>query len=324
MRSIPNKLAITLGDPAGVGPELIAKIVAKRVPPVPVILYAEEEVLTRAFSLVGVSPSLVPISSPQEARDPGFYLIDLDTSLKTLEPSVESGRLAISSLARATVDAITGTVGAILTMPISKYWAKRAGFSFPGQTEYLAKASAVKDYAMLMYSSKIRVVLVTIHEPLKEAIKVLSEDLIFKKGLLAHREFERLFGKKPKIGVLGLNPHAGEGGDLGREEIEIIKPAVEKLKSEGVLVEGPLPPDGAFLRRNEFDLFLCMYHDQGLIPFKVLAFNEGVNLTLGLPFVRVSPAHGTAYDIAWKGKASDGPSLSAFDLAVGILSRLSG
>jgi Pyridoxal phosphate biosynthesis protein len=188
-----------------------------------------------------------------------------------------------------------------------------AGFSYEGQTEFLAQAFRVKDYAMLMYSETVKVALLSTHISLKEAIERVRRENIVKKVKLLAEEFKRWFKKSPQIGVLGLNPHAGEGGTIGEEDIKEIAPAVEELKAMGYIVDGPLSPDTAFLNGN-YDLFLCMYHDQGLIPFKLLAFREGVNMTLGIPFPRTSPDHGTAYDIAWKGIADISPSLHALRL----------
>jgi 4-hydroxythreonine-4-phosphate dehydrogenase len=216
-------------------------------------------------------------------------------------------------LGRVVVDAVYGNIDGLLTMPISKFWARMAGFSYEGQTEFLAQAFRVRDYAMLMYSETIKVALLSTHISLKEAIERVKRENIVKKVKLLAEEFKRWFKKSPQIGVLGLNPHAGEGGTIGEEDIKEIAPAVEELKSMGYIVDGPLSPDTAFLNRD-YDLFLCMYHDQGLIPFKLLAFKEGVNMTLGIPFPRTSPDHGTAYDIAWKGIADISPSLHALRL----------
>jgi 4-hydroxythreonine-4-phosphate dehydrogenase len=221
--------------------------------------------------------------------------------------------VAVAYLGRAVVDAVYGNIDGLLTMPISKFWARMAGFSYEGQTEFLAQAFRVRDYAMLMYSDTIKVALLSTHISLKEAIERVKRENIVKKVKLLAEEFKRWFKKSPQIGVLGLNPHAGEGGTIGEEDIKEIVPAVEELKSMGYIVDGPLSPDTAFLNRN-YDLFLCMYHDQGLIPFKLLAFKEGVNMTLGIPFPRTSPDHGTAYGIAWKGIADISPSLHALRL----------
>ena len=216
-------------------------------------------------------------------------------------------------MGRAVVDAVYGKLQGLLTMPINKFWAKLAGFSYEGQTEFLAQACNVREYAMLMYSEKLKVIPFTTHIPLREVPERIRKDDIVKKVKLIDREFKRLFGIEPVVGILGLNPHAGDMGVIGEEDMKEIAPAVEALKREGYKVEGPLSPDSAFLNIN-YDVYLCMYHDQGLIPFKMLAFREGVNLTLGIPFVRTSPDHGVAYDIAWKGIADEGPSLSALKL----------
>ena len=232
--------------------------------------------------------------------------------------------MAVAYLARATADAVKRSVDGILTMPISKFWARKAGFSHEGQTEYLAKASGAGEFAMMLYSEEIKVVLLSTHVPLSMVSELVKKEAVKKKVRLISREFRRLFGYEPKVGVLGLNPHAGEGGEVGREEVEEIAPAVEELKREGLKVEGPLVPDTAFLNREGYDVFLCMYHDQGLIPFKLLAFREGVNVTLGLPFPRTSPDHGTAYDIAWKGVVDPSSSLKALELLERLVHNLKG
>lgn len=318
-----QKIGITMGDPAGVGPELIVKLSEyfereKKA----YVIYAEEKTIREAQRLLGKEVELKKISDLSEINSPGVYLVDLNL-LKSarVEPSVASGRVAVAYLARATADALRGSIQGILTMPISKFWASKAGFKFPGQTEYLAHASGVKDFAMAFYSEEIKLVLLTIHLPLREVFKEITKENIKRKAYLIDREFKRLFGYKPRIKVLGLNPHAGEKGELGSEEIEVIEPAIRELREEGLKVEGPLVPDTAFLKREKEDVFLAMYHDQGLIAFKLLAFDKGVNLTLGLPFVRTSPDHGTAYDIAWKGIASVGASLCALKLIEKVLDR---
>jgi 4-hydroxythreonine-4-phosphate dehydrogenase len=319
-----NKIGITCGDPAGVGPELIIKLKKSFSPRVAHIIYCSPEVLEKARTLLSEEFPFREIEKPEEASEPGVYLIDPGLSAGWDKPSLSSGRASLMSLARALADAMRGAIGGILTMPISKYWAKRAGFSFPGQTEYLAHACGVKDFAMMMYSEKIKVALLSTHLPLKEALKLIRKERIVELCTLINEEFQRLFGKKPRIGVVGINPHAGEGGDLGREEVEEIGPAVRELREKGIHAHGPLVPDSAFLRPQDYDLFLAMYHDQGLIPFKLLSFKSGVNLTLGLPFPRTSPDHGTAYDIAWKGVADPGPSQSALELLTKLVENLKG
>ncbi len=322
VRNTASRIGITCGDPAGIGPELIIRISEHFKEDRAYILYSPQEVINRAQSLLGIKLDLEVVSGAEEAGEEGIYLVDIDSSGDPFTPSISSGRVAISALARAVSEAIRGDIDGLLTMPINKFWAKRAGFAFEGQTEFLARATNTEDFAMMMHSEKIRVVLLTTHLPLHEAIKHVRKQKIVEKGILISKEFRRLFGTEPKIKIVGLNPHAGEGGDIGREDIEEIKPAVEELRAKGIEAEGPLSPDTAFLKVENHDVYLCMYHDQGLIPFKLLAFEEGVNLTIGLPFPRTSPDHGTAYDIAWRGTANPKSSLKALELLEGLIENL--
>ncbi len=310
-----KKIGITIGDPAGVSPELIVRLSKFFKEESAYVIYGDEKILTYAMEQFNLSFPYKRINTIDEVKNPGVYVADLNISeVPRPEPSINSGKVAVAYLGRAVVDAVCGNIDGLLTMPISKFWAKRAGFSYEGQTEFLAQASRVDNFAMMMYSEKISVVLMSTHIPLKEVPEKISRENLSAKLELIDREFNRFFSKKPVIGVLGLNPHAGEGGDIGDEEVGVIFPVIEEKKKEGFAVEGPLVPDTAFLKHENYDVFLCMYHDQGLIPFKMLAFNEGVNLTLGLPFVRTSPDHGTAYDIAWKGIADVGASKKALEL----------
>ncbi len=315
-----KRIGITIGDPAGVGPELIVKLEPYLRGGFAYLIYGEEKTLLRAAELLGKKPFWRRIESAEQAIREGVYLLSLDLLREAVpEPSVSSGRCGVAYLARAVADAVRGNLQGILTMPINKFWARKAGFSFPGQTEFLAHASGVKDFAMMLYSREIKVVLLTTHLPLREVFSYININNIKSIIRLIDREYKRLFGTRPLVKVLGLNPHAGEGGELGREETEVISPALGELKKEGFQVEGPLSPDTAFLKREENGVFLCMYHDQGLIPFKLLSFGKGVNLTLGLPFVRTSPDHGTAYDIAWKGIAGVESSAEALLLLKRVL-----
>ncbi len=318
-----KRIGITIGDPAGVGPELIVRISESFREGNAYIIYGEEKTIREAENLLNTGLGARLINSPDEVKGPGVYIADLNISERPIpQPSITSGKVAVAYLARATVDAVQGKIDGLLTMPISKFWARRAGFSYEGQTEYLAQASSTREYAMMMWSEKVRVVLLSTHLPLREAILRVNKENLRGKLDLTLREYRRLFRREPSVGVLGLNPHAGEFGDIGREDVEEILPVIEEFKGKGFRVEGPLSPDTAFLKPESYDVFLCMYHDQGLIPFKLLAFKEGVNLTLGIPFPRVSPDHGTAYDIAWKGIADPGPSLKALELLENILENL--
>ncbi len=316
-----HKIGITIGDPAGVGPELIVKISSQFDPQKAYIIYGERKIMEAVQKNLGIYLELRDINTVDEVQEPGVYIADLNISDTDRPlPSLTSGKVAVAYLGRAVVDAVYSKVHGLLTMPINKFWARLAGFSYEGQTEFLAQACGVREYAMLMYSEKLRVVPFTTHIPLRVVPDRVKSEEIIRKVRLINREFKRLFGFEPAIGILGLNPHAGDMGVIGEEDIREIAPAVETLKEEGYKVDGPLSPDSAFLSLD-YDLYLCMYHDQCLIPFKLLAFKEGVNLTLGLPFVRTSPDHGVAYDIAWKGIADEGPSLSALRLCESILVR---
>ncbi|ADC89590.1 4-hydroxythreonine-4-phosphate dehydrogenase [Thermocrinis albus DSM 14484] len=308
-------IGITIGDPAGVGPELIVRLTPHLDKETAYVVYGEYKILRACASHLGMDWEFPTVEKVEDIKEPGVYVIDLNVC-DTDRPSasITSGKVAVAYLARAVVDGVTGKIKGMVTMPINKFWASRAGFSYSGQTEFLAQAFSVKDYAMLMYSEKVKVALLSTHLPLREAVQMVKKDLIKRKLLLVIGEYRRLFKVDPKVGVLGLNPHAGDMGQIGNEDVEEILPAVEELRSEGYKVEGPLSPDAAFLEPSAYDIFFCMYHDQGLIPFKILAFREGVNITLGIPIVRTSPAHGTAYSIAWKGKADISPSLHALHL----------
>lgn len=316
-----KKIGITFGDPAGVGPEIILKISKYFVGDFAYIIYGEEKTLKEAQNLTGLHLAYKKVERVEDVKDKGIYLIDLNIlKVPVPEPSPASGRAAIAYLARATADAVRGNIHGILTTPINKFWAKKAGFQFNGQTEYLASASGTKEFAMMMYSEDIKVVLLTTHIPISEVPRKITKESIIEKVLLIYKEYKRLFRLKPKIKVLGLNPHAGEMGELGREEIEEIAPAIEEVKKKGIFVEGPVVPDIAFIKREKDDVFLAMYHDQGLIPFKLIAFDKGVNVTLGLPFIRTSPDHGTAYNIAWKNLARESSSVKALKLIEEVLS----
>jgi len=324
-KNLMKKIGISLGDPAGVGPEIILKISKHFVEDFAYIIYGEEKTLKEAQNLTGLHLDYEKVERVEDIKDKGIYIIDLSIlKVPVPEPSPASGRAAVAYLARATADAVRGNIHGILTMPINKFWAKKAGFQFNGQTEYLANASGIKEFAMMMYSEDIKVVLLTTHIPISEVPRRITKESIIEKVLLIDREYKRLFHRKPKIKVLGLNPHAGEMGELGSEEIEEITPAIEELRNKGVFVEGPIVPDIAFIKRGRDDVFLAMYHDQGLIPFKLIAFDKGVNVTLGLPFIRTSPDHGTAYDIAWKNLAKESSSLEALKLIEEVLSYKEG
>jgi len=309
-----------LGDPAGISYECLVKAASAFRSDRAYVLYGEEVVLRYAIERFNPSFTYERIGDASEATRPGVYLISLDRvrGVLGIRPSEAAGFVAVTYLGRVAADVLRGLFDAVVTMPISKFWAQKGGkFSFPGQTEFFAFFQRSEEFAMAFYSEPLKVVLQTAHEPLKRVPELLTREGIVGKLLLIDREWKRYFGFKPRVGVLGLNPHAGEGGQIGKEEAEVIAPAVRAAKEAGVNAEGPLVPDTAFLKeaRERYDVFLAMYHDQGLIPFKMLAFEEGVNFTLGLPVPRTSPDHGTAFDIAWKGLCNPRSTREAVKLA---------
>jgi len=233
---------------------------------------------------------------------------------------VNAGKFAHLALDKAVDDLKEKRIEAIVTAPINKENIQSEDFAFPGHTEYFAKQFETQNYLMLMVSNNLRIGTITGHVPLKEVPDLLTEELIINKIKVLENSLKVDFGiNRPKIAVLGLNPHAGENGNIGTEENDIITPAIAWAKKKGILAFGPFPADGFFATEyTKYDAILAMYHDQGLIPFKTLAFNDGVNYTAGLPYVRTSPAHGTAYDLAGKNMGSDESMRSALYLAVEI------
>jgi 4-hydroxythreonine-4-phosphate dehydrogenase len=285
------RVGITLGDPAGIGPEIVeAALASGRLPE------------TAEYSVIG-RPVVCSLG----------------------QPTPETAHAALDALEESAARAFRGEIQAVVTGPIHKARMYQIGFQFPGQTEFFADRCGVKNFAMLLTGGKLTVALVTTHLPLREVAAALDRNEIVRVGLLLEDFLQRRGIRNPRIAVAGLNPHAGESGALGREEIEIIAPAIAELNSQSPITDhrspifaGPLSPDTVFhhAAEGDWDGVLCMYHDQGLIPLKLHAFHEGVNVTLGLPFVRTSPDHGTAFEIAGKGVARSDSMIAAINLAV--------
>jgi 4-hydroxythreonine-4-phosphate dehydrogenase len=315
-------LAMTMGDPAGIGPELaMAAWRARSRGDAPFYLLAAPAHLVALARRVGFEAPIIETEPAQAARviGRGLPVVPLENPVDAEpgRPDARNAEATIESIARAVSAVREGKAGAVVTNPIAKAVLYGAGFGFPGHTEFLGElAKAWGDPAfpvMMIWSETLAVVPVTIHIPLAEAPKALSVDLIVRTARVVAR-----FGvARPRLAVAGLNPHAGEGGAMGREEIEIIAPAIEQLRAEGIDAVGPMSADTMFHvnARARYDVALTMYHDQGLIPAKTLAFDEGVNVTLGLPFVRTSPDHGTAFDIAGAGLANPASLIAALKLA---------
>ncbi|GIV61589.1 MAG: 4-hydroxythreonine-4-phosphate dehydrogenase [Rhodothermaceae bacterium] len=326
------RLAITLGDPNGIGPEVVLRcLVDSRLMKYmqPVIIGSADVLRTHARVLGLSLPEL------QEVRDvPAHWPEDVLTVLDATEGescpvefgrvSAVAGRLSMRAVARAADLCLEGRVDAMVTAPISKEAINRAGIREPGHTEFIARRAGCERYTMMMVADRLRVGLVTGHVPIWDVPKLVTKEAILDKVDIISRSLSEDFGiARPRIAVLGLNPHAGDGGVMGREEIEVILPAVDEACNRGYLVFGPLAADGFFAvgAYRQYDAVLAMYHDQGLIPFKTLAFDAGVNFTAGLPLVRTSPDHGTAFDIAGQGKASPRSMRSAIFLAIDIARR---
>ena len=319
-------LAMTMGDPAGIGPELALSAWRDRRPSAPFFVLAAPAVLAAAARRLGFAAPVIETdpAGAAAAFSKGLPVVPLKSAVEDTpgRPTAANAGATIESIARAVEAVHLGAARGVVTNPIAKAVLYDAGFRFPGHTEYLgelAKAWGAPAFpVMMIWSEALKVVPVTIHIPLAEAPQALTAELIVKTARVVDRDLRARFGvEKPRLAVAGLNPHAGEGGAMGREEITIIMPAIEALRAEGIDAVGPLPADTMFhpKARARYDVALTMYHDQGLIPAKTLAFDEGVNVTLGLPFVRTSPDHGTAFDIAGKGLANPASLIAAVRLA---------
>jgi 4-hydroxythreonine-4-phosphate dehydrogenase len=336
MDSAERPLALTLGDPAGISPDITLLAfearLAERIPPF--VLLGDPEVLAARARTLGLAVAIEAIREPAAATR--LFAEALPVLPIAVSGSVVPGRpdpaaaAAIQlSIERAVALVLEGNASAVVTNPISKAALYRAGFPFPGHTEFLAELAglAASDAVMMLVAGDLKVVPVTIHIPLKEVISALTQDLIVKTLVTTARDLTRYFGvARPRIAVTGLNPHAGEDGGMGREEIDIIMPAIAAARAQGLDVTGPYPADTLFhaAARATYDTAVAMYHDQALIPFKTLAFDTGVNTTLGLPFVRTSPDHGTAFALAGTGKASPCSLIEALRLADAMQARARG
>lgn len=303
-------VAVTMGDPAGIGPEIVAKVFVEGGLRGHVLVVGDAGAMRRALSLVGAGFSVHAIADVSAARFDAdtIDVIDVGGVPDDLETGFIDARAGAASFAfveRAIADAIAGRVDAIVTAPIHKEAWHAAGVPYPGHTELLADRTEVRDFAMMLFNDELRVILVSIHVTLKDAIALVTRDNLLRTIRLADRAVRDLGMKHPRVAVAGLNPHAGEGGRFGREELDIIAPAIAEARQIGIDATGPFPPDTVFMqaRAGKFDIVVAQYHDQGLIPVKYLGVDNGVNVTVGLPFVRTSVDHGTAFDIAGKGIA---------------------
>ena len=315
-------LAIALGDPAGIGPEIVAKAWVQRaaqgLPP----FFAVGD--ARSIRAVWDGP-LAPIAGPDAAAalfDGALPILQVDDAGAIVPgvPDVPGARCSLNALELAVGLAREGAVAAVVTAPVSKAQLYAVGFVHPGQTEFIAERCGVgyANVAMMLAGPTLRTVPVTTHMALRDVAEQLTTELIVARARVVERGLVRSFGiERPRIAIAGFNPHAGEAGALGREEIDIVMPAIQQLLAEGMDVTGPHPADAMFhpRARAEYDAALCLYHDQALIPIKTLHFDEGVNITLGLPIVRTAPDHGTAFAIAGQDRADPGAMIAAIRLA---------
>ena len=303
-------IAVTMGDPAGIGPEIIAKVFAEPDFTLPAMVYGDAGVMRRMVDRLAIPVQVRDIAEPGDARpQPGYVDViavsDLADDLAVGKVDARAGEAAYRYVTEAITAAMKGDVRAIATAPINKESLQLAGVPYPGHTEMLADHSGTNDYAMMLFNNELRVILVTIHVSLRDAIDMLTVEKELTIIRLAHRAARDLGVAKPRVAVAGLNPHAGESGQFGSEDDAIIAPAVQMARDEGIDCSGPWPGDTVFMqaRQGRFDIVVAQYHDQGLIPVKYLGIDEGVNVTVGLPFVRASVDHGTAFDIAGTGQA---------------------
>jgi 4-hydroxythreonine-4-phosphate dehydrogenase len=321
-------LALTLGEPAGIGPDIAIQAWLRRNElKLPAFyLLGDGEFLDRRARTLGLKVRFAEVGA-EDAYDAFPDALPVVTTGHTASaepghPDSTSAGAATASIRQAVADVIAGRASAVVTNPIAKSVLYRAGFQHPGHTEFLAELAATGGHTpqpvMMLWSPVLAVVPVTIHLSLRDAITRLSSDLIVATARIVAADMKTRLGlANPRLAMSGLNPHAGEEGSLGNEERTIVAPAIEILRSEGIQVRGPLPADTMFheAARMTYDCAICMYHDQALIPVKALAFEDAVNVTLGLPFIRTSPDHGTAFDIAGTGKASPSSLVAALRLA---------
>ncbi len=323
-----NIIAVTMGDPAGIGPEIIIKSLSEAgLAGAPVVVVGCVRTLRRIMAM-NITPQaeLRVIQKVCDAHFAPGVINVMDEPLANpdaLTPGVVqavAGDLAYRCIKRATALALSGEVKAIATAPLNKEALHLGGHNYPGHTELLAHLTGSKEYAMVLYTEKLKVIHISTHISLRKFLDTLNGEMVKTVIRVANHFLKRVGIERPRIAVAGVNPHAGEHGLFGTEEIEIIAPAIEAMQAEDIDVTGPCPPDTVFMQCHEglFDMVVAMYHDQGHIPLKLLGFYDGVNITAGLPFIRTSADHGTAFDIAWTGKAKSESMAVSIQLAMQI------
>lgn len=314
------RIGITLGDPGGIGPEVVVKALGGRdfLPPAHYIVYGSSKVLEEELKSLNVKIEFHPVSKEKDLDAPRIFFHDVGTPLKTIwkgSPSAENGRASFLYFNEGFEDARNGRIQALVTAPISKASWALAGIEGRGHTDYINRS--YPQAIMAFWSKRLKVALLSHHLPLKQALEKVREESLLNFFLLLHQIVEKMNPGKYEFLVAGLNPHAGEDGLLGREERDEIRPAIESARCRGIKISGPYPPDTVFRNaRDQADkIVIALYHDQGLIAFKLDSFETGVNVTLGLPFIRTSPDHGTAFDITGMNKADARSLVEAVKLA---------
>jgi len=319
-------IGITMGDPVGVGPEILVKALSspKLYAVCKTVIIGDSYIIKQALKLLNLNQQINIIDDPKQGKYRFDILDIIDVShidmtiFHSLQPNIETGKAMQDYIIKGIDLALSNRIAGLVTCPITKTALKLAGSQFHGHTELLAHRTNTKDYAMMLAGKNLKVVLVTIHIPLSQVPADLTTEGIINKIRLTHTSLRERFNiQSPKIAVAGLNPHAGEASMFGRQEEDIIAPAVRIANEQGLKTVGPLPPDTVFFQatNGSYDAVICMYHDQGLIPFKLIHFKDGVNTTLGLPIIRTSVDHGTAYDIAWKGICDPSSLIEAIKMA---------
>lgn len=323
-------IAFSMGDPTGVGPEVCVKtaIHPEVVARAKIVIFGDKGIIAKAAKMIDPHIRVQEISKlttfvPADGTIYVKNISNLNTErLKPGKPDKNCGKAMVNYIKESTISAMRGEVDGIVTAPINKEIINEAGFHFGGHTELMAELTGAKNYAMMMAGNKLKVVLVTTHIPLRDVAVSITPGKVLKTIKLAHHAMTEYFGiKQPTIGVCALNPHSGESGLFGEEEQEFINPAIINARHAGIKAEGPFPADTLFYFaiQGKYDAVVCMYHDQALIPLKMIHFTDAVNITLGLPIVRTSVDHGTAYDIAWKGIANPHSMIQAVKMASSIV-----
>ncbi|HEY6871999.1 MAG TPA: 4-hydroxythreonine-4-phosphate dehydrogenase PdxA [Geobacteraceae bacterium] len=319
-------IAVTMGDPTGVGPEIVARALAR--PEIAglcrILVLGDAGAMERAVAITGENLAIETMAEGLPPAEPAPGTVCLrplsalsGTDMAFGRPTAASGEAMFRYITAAARLCLSGEAAAMATAPINKEAMNLAGHKYPGHTELLAELTGTRDFVMMLAGDRLRVTLVTIHEALRDVPRLVTREKVLSTIRTTHRDVHRYFRKNPRLAVLALNPHCGEGGLFGDEEERVIRPAVQQAREEGIDAAGPLSADTLFhfAAQGGYDAVVCMYHDQGLIPLKLLHFDDGVNVTLGLPIIRTSVDHGTAYDLAGTGRASEASMVAAIGMA---------